>query len=132
MPRSYRKLFVWQKARILTSDMYRITEGFPSHEKFGLTSQMRRAATSICANIAEGQGRLTKGEFRHFLGIARGSLLELETHLAIAFDLGFLTSQQYRTADEHCYAVLGLLNRLIASLKNDVQASIADSVPVAH
>lgn len=132
MPRSYRKLFVWQKSRELTSEMYRITECFPDREKFGLTSQIRRAATSICANIAEGQGRLTKGEFRHFLGIARGSLLELETHVAIAFDLGFLTPQQYRIADEHCYAVLGLLNRLIASLKNEPEPLQVEPATLTH
>ena len=123
MARSYRKSFVWQKSRALTSEMYRITEPFLDREKFGLVSQIRRAATSICANIAEGQGRLTRGEFKHFLGIARGSLLELETHLVIAFDLGFLTTERYRSADEHCYAVLGLLNRLIAFLNNEIEAS---------
>jgi len=119
MSRSYRKLLVWQKSRALASEIYVITEKFPSAEKFGLLSQTRRAAVSVCANIAEGQGRLTKGEFKHFLGIARGSLLELETHLAIAQDLGFLDDRQFQAADEHCYAVLGLLNRLIASLQKE-------------
>ena len=132
MPRSYRKLLVWQKSRALTSEMYRLTECFPDREKFGLIRQIRRAATSICANIAEGQGRLTKGEFKHFLGIARGSLLELETHLAIAYDLGFLTQQQYSVADEHCYAVLGLLNRLIASLKNEPELIKAEAASAAY
>src|SRR5689334_13555866 len=119
MSRSYRNLLVWQKSRSLAAEMYRITESFPSTEKFGLTSQIRRAGVSICADIAEGQGRLTRGEFKHFLGISRGSLLELETHLAIAQDLRLLNEQQFHSAYEHCYAVLGLLNRLIASMQSE-------------
>jgi four helix bundle protein len=90
--RSYRELFVWQKAKALAVRVYRETEHFPNREAYGLTSQMRRSAVSIASNIAEGQGRLTRGEFRHFLGIARGSLLELETQLAIAVDLEYLGS----------------------------------------
>ena len=130
MSRSYRQLLVWQKAKTLASEMYRITEPFPSSEKFGLTSQIRRAAVSVCANIAEGQGRLTRGEFKHFLGIARGSFLELETHLAIAQDLSFLDENAFHCADEHCYAVLGLLNRLIASLKVAKESTPEEPVEV--
>ena len=69
------------------------TDAFPKSEVYGLTSQLRRAAVSIASNIAEGQGRLTKGEFCHFLGQARGSLLEFETQLSIAVDLGFFGSR---------------------------------------
>ena len=116
MSRSYRELLVWQKAKLLATLVYRETEGFPRSELFGLTSQNRRAAISIPSNIAEGQGRLTRGEFRHFLGQARGSILELETQLAIAHDLGYLRPQEHQALDSQTFQVLGLLNRLIESL----------------
>jgi four helix bundle protein len=88
MSHSYRQLLVWQKARSLAVAVYQATEMFPKSEIYGLTSQLRRAGVSVVSNIAEGQGRLTKGEFRHFPGQSRGSLLELETQLDIAFELG--------------------------------------------
>jgi four helix bundle protein len=88
----YQDLIVWQRAGALASEGYRVTEGFPKIEIPGLTSQLRRAAVSVASNIAEGQGRLTRGEFCHFLGQAGGSLRELETQLAIAVDLHFLAS----------------------------------------
>jgi len=78
MSHSYKDLMVWQKARILAGE---ISEVFPRNETYGLTSQIRRAAISVASNIAEGQGRLTKGEFQQFLGHSRGLLLELETQL---------------------------------------------------
>jgi four helix bundle protein len=93
------------------------TEQFPRAETYGLTSQIRRAAVSVASNIAEGQGRLTLGEFLHFLGQARGSLLELDTQLAISLDLNYLKSEQYEILDHEAYQVLGLLNRLIESLR---------------
>ena len=116
MSRTYRELLVWRKAKDLATHVYRETEQFPRSELFGLTSQIRRAAVSIPSNIAEGQGRLTKGEFRHFLGQARGSILELETQLAIAYDLGYLQQQGQQTLDSQTFQVLGLLNRLLDSL----------------
>ena len=79
--RSHRDLIAWQKAMVLVEDVYRITAVFPKEEIYGLTSQIKRAAVSIPANIAEGQGRRSKREFQQFLGNARGSLLELDTHL---------------------------------------------------
>ena len=84
---SYRDLVVWQKAMTLVSSVYQLTRSFPDFERFGLTSQIQRAAVSIPSNIAEGQGRLATKEFRQFLGIARGSLKELETQLLISIDL---------------------------------------------
>jgi four helix bundle protein len=90
--------------------------GFPKTELFGLTSQIRRAAVSVASNIAEGQGRLTRGEFRHFLGQARGSLLELETYAAIASELGYMRQNAYESLETCTFEVLGLLNRLIQSL----------------
>jgi four helix bundle protein len=85
---------------------------------YGLTSQLRRAAVSVPSNIAEGQGRLTSGEFRQFLGHSRGSLLEVDTQLAIAFDLGYLEKQKYEALEQETYQVLGLINRLLDSLRN--------------
>lgn len=108
---------MWQKARAFATEVYRVTEGFPKAEIYGLTSQLRRAAVSIASNIAEGQGRLTIGEFRHFLGQARGSLLELETQLAIAVDLHFLTGAEFETLEDRASEVRRLLNGLIESLR---------------
>jgi four helix bundle protein len=117
MARSYRELLVWQKGKALAVLVYQATEQFPKAETSGLTSQIRRAAVSVASNIAEGQGRLTSGEFLHFLGQARGSLLELETQPAIALDLNYLKADKYEPLDHETYQVLGLLNRLIESLR---------------
>jgi four helix bundle protein len=114
--RSYRELLVWQKAKALAARIYQATEQFPKPETYGLTSQIRRAAVSVPSNIAEGQGRLTPGEFCHFLGQARGSLLELDTQLAIAVDLNYLQPDRYKALDEDTSQVPGLLNRPIDSL----------------
>jgi four helix bundle protein len=91
---SYRELIVWRKSMALVKDVYLRTQGFPKSELYGLTSQLRRAAVSVPSNIAEGQGRLSKGEFKQFLGHARGSLLELETQILIAQQLGYLPIEQ--------------------------------------
>ncbi len=117
MARSYRELLVWQKAKALAVHIYQSTEKLPRNETYGLTCQLRRAAVSVSSNIAEGQGRLTSGEFCHFLGQARGSLLELETQLDIAVELAYLDPNEQRTLAEETYQVLGLLNRLIESLR---------------
>jgi four helix bundle protein len=79
--KSYTELIVWQKAIVLVADVYRATKLFPKEEMYGLISQLRRAAVSVPSNIAEGQGRLSTGEFRHFLGNARGSLFEVQTQI---------------------------------------------------
>ena len=117
MARTYRELLVWQKAKALAVHVYQSTERFPRNETYGLTSQVRRAAVSVSSNIAEGQGRLTSGEFSHFLGQARGSLLELETQLDIALDLAYLDLNQQQTLAREIYQVLGLLSRLLESLR---------------
>jgi four helix bundle protein len=83
----YRDLIVWQKSMTLTKQVYSCTRSFPKEETYGLTSQIRRAAVSIPANIAEGQARNSTGEFLQFLGIARGSLAELETLTTLHFHL---------------------------------------------
>ncbi len=81
---SFRDLVVWQRAMQLTVAIYRLTRDFPREELYGLTNQIRRSAISIPSNIAEGQGRLNVGEFKQFLGIARGSNFEVQTQLEIA------------------------------------------------
>jgi four helix bundle protein len=116
MARSYRESLVWQKAKTLAVHTYSATANFPRAETYGLTSQIRSASVSVASNIAEGQGRLTSGEFRHFLGQARGSLLEAETRLAIALDLGFIDRPAYEALERESYQVLGLLDRLLNSL----------------
>ncbi len=89
MIHSFRDLLVWQRSMQLTEAVYRLTEGFPREERYGLTSQIRRSAVSIPSNIAEGQGRTNLGEFRQFLGIARGSNVRIQTQLEIARTLRF-------------------------------------------
>ena len=90
--RSYQDLEVWKLAINLVKEVYQITTKFPSSENFGLTNQIRRAAVSIPSNIAEGQGRNSSKEFRQFLGIAMGSMAELETQLIIATEIDYMTS----------------------------------------
>ncbi|HVA46614.1 MAG TPA: four helix bundle protein [Pirellulales bacterium] len=91
---NYRDLEVWQKAMTLAEECYRVTKMFPKEELFGMTSQIRRAAASIPANIAEGQGRQHTKEFLNFLSVARGSLKEIETHLILSQRVGLMTAQQ--------------------------------------
>jgi four helix bundle protein len=89
---TYRDLIAWQKGVSLVNSIYRVTATWPTEERFGLTSQTRRAAVSIPSNIAEGQGRLGKAEMRHHLSIAHGSLCELETLLIVAGENGLIAS----------------------------------------
>jgi four helix bundle protein len=110
--RSYRELVVWQRAIALVMDGYRATRSFPSEERFGLTSQLRRAAVSVAANIAEGHAREHRGDFLHHLSIARGSLAELETHVLIARALKFATPNDEARLLEQCDHVGRMLRRL--------------------
>jgi four helix bundle protein len=93
MGKPHHQLNVWQKAIGFVKQIYQVTGEFPSEEKFGLVSQMRRSAISIASNVSEGAGRNNKKEFNQFLGIAQGSLCELETQLIISRELGFLPDQ---------------------------------------
>jgi four helix bundle protein len=92
--RSYRDLRVWKEAIDFVKDVYLITVKFPGREIYGLTNQIRRAAVSIPANIAEGQGRHSAREFRQFLGFALGSISELETHLIICQKIEYLSQDE--------------------------------------
>jgi len=87
---SYRDLDVWRLAMDIVIEVYRVTRAFPAEEKFGLIAQLRRAAVAIPSNIAEGRNRLGAAEFRRFVSIARGSVAEVETQLAVAVALGFV------------------------------------------
>jgi len=119
--RSYKDLVVWQKAMELVTAVYRATTSFPKDELFGITSQLRRAAVSIPSNIAEGQGRLSEKEFRFFLGQARGSLMEVETQLQIAENLGYLEKQVTETLFRMCAEVGRILNGLLASVSKKAE-----------
>ena len=118
MGQSYRDLVVWNKAMELVMLVYRLTQDFPREEMFGLMSQLRRSAVSIPSNIAEGQGRSSKGDFRNFLGNARGSLSELETQVLIAEKLSFLQKSDAADLLDLTAEVGRILNGLIASTKN--------------
>ncbi|HZD30297.1 MAG TPA: four helix bundle protein [Candidatus Angelobacter sp.] len=110
---SYKDLVVWQKSVELVTEIYAATAKFPREESFGLTSQLRRCAVSVPSNIAEGQGRATKGEFIQFLGHARGSLFELETQVHIAGNLSSDCLGRFGTQIEE---VARILNGLLTSL----------------
>lgn len=94
--RDFRNLAVWEKAHQLTLDVYQVTQSFPADERFGLTSQIRRASSSIPANIAEGCGRSTDKDFARFLQIAFGSASELEYHLLLSHDLHIVDHDNYQ------------------------------------
>ena len=114
--KGFRKLLVWQKAHQWVLLIYKLTENFPKHELFGLTSQMRRAAVSVAANMAEGYAAGGKGQFGRYLDIAQGSLAEVEYYLILATDLKYITQSEYEQA-ENLRAETGfLLYRLIESL----------------
>ena len=117
MGQSFKDLVVWQRAIQLSSEIYRLTASFPAFEQFGLVSQMRRASVSVASNIAEGWGRSTKGEYRLFLGHARGSNCELQTQLIIANSLGFGDKVQHEQIQKSSADVSRMLIALISRLK---------------
>ncbi|MBK9313888.1 MAG: four helix bundle protein [Acidobacteria bacterium] len=113
---SYRDLMVWQKGITLVKLVYRLTQSFPGEEKFGLVSQMRRAAVYIPSNIAEGQGRHTTGEFVQFISHAEGSAAELDTQLVIAVELGYCSLSEAGPAADLILELRKMLNALRRSL----------------
>jgi four helix bundle protein len=119
MGQSFRDLIVWQRAMQLTVTIYRLTQRFPSEELYGLTSQLRRSAVSIPSNIAEGQGRMSVGEFRQFLGIARGSNCEVQTQLEIARALKFGEPRLIDEAETLSNEVRKMLFGMLQSLTNE-------------
>ena len=117
---SYRQLKVWQLGIQLTKSAYLVSQDFPKHELYGLTSQLRRAAVSIAANIAEGHARDSTKEYLHHISIALGSLAETETLLVLAQDLGYCTSNDtvelFRVLDEEGKMLHGLQRTLKTKL----------------
>ncbi len=118
--KSFEDLDVWQLAMDLVPDVYRLTRQLPKHELFGLTGQIRRAAVSVSANIAEGQARHHTREFLHHLSVARGSLAELFTLILVAERLSYLSLQEKQALLEKIAHVRMLLSGLIKRLKDRV------------
>ncbi|WP_276660691.1 four helix bundle protein [Thauera aminoaromatica] len=121
--RRHHDLKAWQESMKLAEAVYKLTSGFPSEERFGLTSQMRRAAVSIPSNIAEGAARASKKELLHFLIIARGSLSELDTQITLAKNLNFPGATA--TTEQH----LDQTSRLLSGLINATRADLGSLHP---
>ena len=119
--KSYRDLVAWQRARKLVKEVYLLTAAFPVGERFGLVSQMDRAAVSVPSNIAEGYGRATTQDYLHFLRIARGSAYELETQLVLAEDLGLCSQVESLKVGGTLQEVIRLLQGLIAALERRIE-----------
>ena len=117
MGTSFKDLVVWQRAIQLSIEIYHLTSSFPKSEQFGLTNQMRRASVSVASNIAEGNGRSTKGEYRQFLGIAKGSICELQTQLVISKALELGPAIAFEPAEKFSADVSRMLIALMASMK---------------
>jgi len=116
--RNYKDLRVWEEAHRLTLTVYKATQAFPKDERFGLTSQIRRASASIGANLAEGCGRRSDGEMGRFVKIAMGSGAELSYHLLLARDLGFMNEGQHTELDTSLERVLRMLSALSAKVRS--------------
>src|ERR1043166_5162909 len=120
---SYKDLVVWQKGIALAKLIYTITAKFPAEEKFGLVSQMRRAAVSIPSNIAEGQARHTTGEFIQFISHAEGSTAELETQLILSIELGFTAKEKAKGE----FILLDDIRRMLNGLRRKLSAAPRES-----
>ena len=114
---NYRDLRVWQAGMDLVEQIYRLTQSFPPDERFGLTSQLRRASVSIPSNIAEGHAREHTAEYLHHISIAQGSLAEVQTQIEIAHRLGYLTAEQAHMSAQQTIA----LSKQLYALRNALQ-----------
>ena len=118
--RSYKDLIVWQKAVLLVTDIYSTTKQFPTDERYGIVSQLNRAAVSVPANIAEGWGRKSSKNYLQFLRTSRGSLMEIETLLVISKNLNFLNSESYAQLSGKVEEVGKILHGLIKSINEKI------------
>lgn len=119
---NFRALVVWRRAFALTLKLYQATEQFPSNERFGLTSQLRRASVSVPSNIAEGSRRIGNRELIRFLSIARGSVGEIECQIQLARDLGYLKFTAWSPLDQEAQEISRMLNALIVALRSPTPA----------
>ncbi len=126
MKQPYHEIIAWREAHALTLLVYRLTEGFPSHERFGITSQLRRAGVSVEANIVEGRAKNSRADYLRFLNISDGSLQECAVLIEISTDLGYLTEQQYVSAESQRRRTGYLLNQLMIGLRKQ-QPSVQDA-----
>ena len=117
MLRSYRELEIWKRSLVLVTDIYRLTRILPPDERFGLTSQLRRAAVSVTVNIAEGYGRATRGEYLNQLSVARGSLFEVEALCSVCLELSFVKSEDLMRVEEHLVHLRLMLRGLRSALQ---------------
>ena len=115
--RNYRDLEVWSKAHALTLHLYKASRDFPRDEVYGLTAHVRRAAASIGANLAEGCGRQTDNEMARFLRITLGSASELDYHLLLSHDLGFLSNEEYDYSAKELTGIRKMLRSLLAAIE---------------
>jgi four helix bundle protein len=119
--RNYRDLQVWTKAHKLTLDLYRLSQTFPREEIYGITSQLRRAAVSIGANLAEGCGRRTSTELARFVRIATGSASELDYHLLLSRDLGFINNEDFKRTSSDLTEVRKMLTSFLISVEEQIE-----------
>lgn len=117
--RRFRNIVAWQKADDLAVWIYQLTNAFPKSEDYGLTSQMRRAAVSVAANIAEGSARATLKDYVHFLFIAKSSLSELEYYLHLSHRLGYLDSDKYDIQEEASRVLYGLIQHVQNQMQSE-------------
>jgi four helix bundle protein len=126
MMRNYKDLMVWEKAHKLTLAIYKETNTFPKEERFGLTSQVRRASSSIPANLAEGCGRRSDGEMGRFVQIAMGSGAELSYHLLLCRDLGILGTAEFFRLSSDLEEIMRMLSALSGRVKGAVHSSVSE------
>jgi len=119
--KSFRELTVWQRAHELVLKVFRMTERFPRSDQFGIVAQVRRASSSVTANIAEGFGRGTTREFLRSLQIARGELEETRYFMLLSGDLGRITKEEFEDVNVHCDSVGQLINALGRALRGKLQ-----------
>jgi four helix bundle protein len=118
MAYAFEKLEVWQKSRLLVKIVYRVTQSFPTEERYGLTSQLRRASVSVSSNIAEGSTRWSKKDKARFYEIAYGSLIEVMNQLILSTDLGFLNDEELDVIKPQIAEISRMLDALYKSAKN--------------
>ena len=118
--KTFRDLYIWQKAMALVTDCYTVSAGFPKEESFGLTSQLRRCSVSIPSNISEGFGRGTNKDYHRFLNISLGSLFEFQTQIEIAYNLQYITEDNFKKIYEDSRE----LERMMSSFINKIKETL--------